>query len=207
MLTSVLFWWYCRHYAANLNAIRRFRAAYVTDWSTASWTSDWFGLWSSFKLSDILLFSQKMSNPQLWYWRLKQANKTNVHHKPLATKTITSKSIYTASNYFNDSINNHFPQPRNTPLVLSILLLTEKREKMFWGCYSSRADKQTRTKDRKWCGILLLILESFLWWTSQLKGMDFCFQPGPIDEPGFLLVTVVWSIFQNLVWKWRKPRA
>lgn len=52
-----------------------------------------------------------------------------MHHKPLATKTITSKSSYTASNYFNDSINNHFPLARNNPLVLSVLLLFDRKKK------------------------------------------------------------------------------
>lgn len=51
-----------------------------------------------------------------------------MHHKPLAPKTITSNSIYTASNYFNDSINNHFALARNSPLVFSILLSFDGKE-------------------------------------------------------------------------------
>lgn len=60
-------------------------------------------------------------------------------------------------------------------------------------------------RDSEWCGILLLILESFLWWTNQLKGNDIRFQPLPIDKDGFLLVALDPFIFRNLVWKWRKP--
>lgn len=120
-IKSVSLGWSSGHDPANLPLIRWFQSS-LCDWlvhSVCEHQPD-LGLWTSF---DILLFLQKMNNPQLWYWRRKQANKTNVHHKPLAAKTITSKSIYTASNYFNDSINNHFLLARNTPPVLSVLLL------------------------------------------------------------------------------------
>lgn len=151
MLKSVLFWWYSGHYTANLNVIRRFQTS-LYNWlihSIRERQTD-LGLWTSFKWSDILLFLQKMSNPQLWYWRHKQANKTNVHHKPLATKTITSKSIYTASNYFNDSINNHFLLARNTPIVLSVLLLFDRKKRenilrmlLFKGRQTNQIDSKT----------------------------------------------------------------
>ena len=184
----MILWTLC----CNLNMIRLFHTS-LNNWrihSIREHRAD-LGLWTSLKWSDMLLFLWKISNPQLWYWRRKQANETNVHHKLLATKTITSKSIYTASNYFNDSINNHFPLARNTPLVLSILLLfvQKKRENvlrrlLFKGRQTNELEPKTGSDVEFYCS----------YWKAfcgQLKGMDFRFQPGPIDNPGFLLVTVV----------------
>lgn len=115
--------------------------------------SGWFGSLDLILMVWRAAFTQKMTNSQLWYWRHKQANKTNAHHKPPATKTITSKSIWTASNYFNDAINNHFPQDGNIPIVLSFYFSERKEGE---NEVSSKPEwlfkRRYETSPELWCG-------------------------------------------------------